>query len=209
MWCVGELDHEYIEKMEDVLAVYERPYSAACPVICLDEKPVCLHADVRPACPMAPGRAVRRDNGYQRNGTANLFAVVEPKAGKHFSRATPDRKGPQFALLIRDIVTSYSSARTIHLVMDNLNTRCKKSLVDHYTPKHGSWLNQAQTELSLVSRQCLGKRRIPTLEQLQTETRAWTRKANRHKRRIQWNFTRKKARLRFGYKRNLSRRSKN
>jgi len=94
MWCVGELDEEYIEKMEDVLAVYERPYSAAHPVVCLDEKPVSLHADVRPVRPMVPGHGIRRDNEYKRNGTANIFAAVEPKAGRHFTRATPDRSGP-------------------------------------------------------------------------------------------------------------------
>jgi transposase len=224
MWCVGELDEEYIEKMEDVLSIYERPYSAAHPVVCLDEKPVSLHADVRPARPMVPGHCIRRDNEYKRNGTANIFAVVEPKAGRHFTRATPDRSGLQFALLVRDIVTAYPSARTIHLVMDNLNIHRKKSLSGHlgpaqadylwsrlrvhYTPKHGSWLNQAEIELSLISRQCLGKRRIPTLERLQSETRAWTQKADHQRLRIQWHFTRKNARQKFRYLKNVSMRSK-
>jgi hypothetical protein len=140
MWCVGELDDEYIEKMEDVLSVYERPYSAAHPVVCLDEKPVSLHADVRPARPMVPGHGIRRDNEYKRNGTANIFAVVEPKAGRHFTRATPDRSGLQFALLVRDIVTAYSSARSIHLVMDNLNIHRKKSLTDHLGPAQADYL---------------------------------------------------------------------
>jgi len=173
---------------------------------------------------MAPGHVIRRDNEYKRQGTANIFAVVEPKTGKHFTRATPDRSGLQFALLIRDIVKAYPSARTIHVVMDNLNIHRKKSLIDHlglhqadslwgrlkvhYTPKHGSWLNQAEIELSLVSRQCLGRRRIPALERLQSEIRAWTRNANRQNLRIQWNFTRKKARQKFGYLRNVSTRSK-
>ena len=125
MWCVGELDDEYIEKMEDVLSVYERPYSAAHPVVCLDEKPVSLHPDVRPARLMVPGHGIRRDNEYKPNGTANIFAVVEPKAGRHFTRATPDRSGHQFALLVRDIVTAYPSTRTIHLVMDNLNIHAR------------------------------------------------------------------------------------
>ena len=225
MWCVADLDDEYIGKMEDVLSVYERPYSAARPVICVDEKPVSLPADVRPARPMSSGHGIRRDNEYKRNGTANIFAAVEPKTGRHFARATPDRSGYQFALLIRDIVAAYPCARTIHLVMDNLNTHRKKSLTDHlgqkqadylwsrlkvhYTPKHGSWLNQAEIELSLISRQCLGKRRIPALKALQSEIRAWNRQANRQKLCIQWNFTRKKARLKFGYIKNLSRRSKN
>ena len=90
--------------MEDVLAAYERPYSVAQPMACLDEKPVSLHADVRPVRPLAGGHAIRRDNEYKRNGTANIFAVVEPKTRKHFTRATPDRSAFQFALMVKDIV---------------------------------------------------------------------------------------------------------
>src|SRR5712692_7977999 len=84
MWCVAELNPEYIEKMEDVLAVYEKPYHAAEPVVCIDEKPVTRHAEVRPPVPMAPGKIAKRDNEYERCGTANVFCAVEPKAGRHF-----------------------------------------------------------------------------------------------------------------------------
>ena len=223
MWCVAELDEEYIAKMEDVLALYEKPYRSAEPVICLDEKPVSLHADVRPCRPMRPGHLARRDNEYKRSGTANIFAVVEPKAGRHFTCATTNRSAAQFAAVIQDLVTAYPFARKIHLVMDNLNIHCRKSLTDrlgqqvggylwsrlkvHYTPKHGSWLNQAEIELSLVSRQCLGTRRIPILETLQSELRSWNTRANRDRTRIQWKFTRKAARVKFGYQRTLSKRS--
>jgi hypothetical protein len=215
MWCVAELNDSYVACMEDVLAVYEKPGSVSEPVVCLDEKPVSLHRDIRPVRPMGPGKPIRRDNEYKRNGTANIFGVVEPRAGKHFTRATPDRSGHQFALLIRDLVAAYPFARRIHLVMDNLNIHRRKSLTDcfgeeqggylwsrlkpHYTPKHGSWLNQAEMELSLVSRQCLGKTRIPILSDLQDRVQAWNRNANRRKLRIDWNFTRKKARIKFGY----------
>ena len=89
MWCVAELNPEYIQKMEDVLATYEKPYTAAEPVVCLDEKPVTLHADIRPPIPAAPGRMAKRDNEYKRCGTANVFCVVEPKAGRHFTLPTP------------------------------------------------------------------------------------------------------------------------
>jgi transposase len=224
MWCIAELDEEYITKMEDVLAVYEKPYRRAEPVICLDEKPVSLHADVRPFRPARPGRNARRDNEYKRCGTANIFAVVEPKAGRHFSCATPDRSAAQFAQIVQRIVAAYPFARKIHLVMDNLNIHCRKSLTDHlgekegsylwsrlnvhYTPKHGSWLNQAEIELSLISRQCLGSRRIPTLNQLASSVRSWSAEANRNRLRIPWRFTRKAARTKFGYKRNTSKRSK-
>jgi hypothetical protein len=223
MWCVADLDDAYIARMEDVLACYEQPYSAAEPVVCLDEKPVSLHSEVRPPQPASPGHAAKRDNEYRRHGVANIFAVVEPKAGKHLSRVTPDRSALQFALTIQDLVLAYPFARTIHLVMDNLNTHCRKSLVAHlgeqeadylwsrltvhHTPKHGSWLNQAEIELSLISRQCLGKRRIPTVQSLRNELQRWTKDANLRKLRINWNFTRKSARKTFGYVKNQSRRS--
>jgi transposase len=215
MWCVAELDRNYIERMEDVLAVYEKPYQTAEPVICLDEKPVSLHADVRPPRPARPGKPARPDNEYKRCGTANVFGAVEPKAGRHFTTATPNRSAAQFAHMVNHIVDQYPAARTIHLIMDNLNIHCGKSLVDsfgqqkggdlwdrltvHYTPKHGSWLNQAEIELSLYSRQCLGKRRIPDLGALQRETRVWNRKTDRKRTKINWQFTRKKARKAFHY----------
>jgi DDE superfamily endonuclease len=224
MWCVAELDEEYIAKMEDVLALYEKPYRSAEPVLCLDEKPVSLHGEVRPCRPLRPGHIARLDNEYKRGGTANIFALVEPKAGRRFTRATTNRSAAQFALVIQDLVAAYPFARHIHLVMDNLNIHCCKSLTDHlgvkqgrylwsrlkvhYTPKHGSWLNQAEIELSLVSRQCLGSRRIPNLELLQSEIHAWNARANRDKTRIQWKFTRRAARAKFGYERNTFKRSK-
>jgi DDE superfamily endonuclease len=223
MWCVAELDEAYVAKMEDVLALYEKPYRSAEPVICLDEKPVSLHADVRPYRPARPGRIAKRDNEYKRRGTANIFAVVEPQTGRHFTCATPNRSAAQFAMVIQHLVAAYPFAHKIHVVMDNLNIHCRKSLTDHlgakqgrylwsrlkvhYTPKHGSWLNQAEIELSLMSRQCLGTRRIPTLDLLQSEVRSWNTKANRDQTRIQWRFTRKAARIKFGYKRNTSKRS--
>src|SRR6185369_17275719 len=97
MWVVADLDDDYIAKMEDVLEVYERPYDPQQPLICLDEKPITLHADVRLATPAVPGREARRDNEYKRCGTANVFCAVEPKAGRHFTFATPDRSGFEFA----------------------------------------------------------------------------------------------------------------
>ncbi len=143
----------------------------------MDEKPVVLHADVRPPRPMRPGRIARRDSEYQRRGTANVFCGVQPKAGRHFTKPTPNRSSPQFADYLVEIVASYPEADTIHLVMDNLSSHTRKALVDrfgekiggllwerftvHYTPKHGSWLNQAEIEISLFTRQCLGRRRIP------------------------------------------------
>jgi hypothetical protein len=216
MWVVADLDEEYITKMEDVLEVYERPYDQQEPVVCLDEKPITLHADVRPASPAAPGREARRDNEYERCGTANVFCAVEPKAGRHFTFPTPDRSGFEFARVTVELALAYPEARTIHLVMDNLNIHRQKALADvfgaamtaqvwdrftvHYTPTHGSWLNQAEIEIGLFSRQCLGKRRIPSLKVLKAEAKAWNRRMNRDRVKINWKFDRRAARRKFGYK---------
>src|ERR1044071_8449417 len=106
MWCIAELDDEYIEKMEDVLETYERPYDPDEPVVCLDEKPVTLHAYIRPPCPAAPGREARRDSEYERCGTANVFCAVEPKGGRHFTSPTPDRSAFAFACFRCDVALS-------------------------------------------------------------------------------------------------------
>ena len=221
MWCVAELDEEYIRRMEDILAVYEKPLSEREPVVCIDEKPVVLHADLRLPIPLRPGRELRRDSEYERRGTANTFCGVEPKAGRHFTRATPDRSSPQFADYLLEVAEHYPAADTIHLVMDNLSSHSRKAVVEqygekaggwlwdrftvHYTPTHGSWLNQAEIEISLFSRQCLGQRRIPSLRDLRREARAWNRRMNRKGVTIDWQFTRRKARAKFGYKNNIMR----
>jgi len=192
-------------------------------VVCLDEKPVTLHADVRPVVAAEPGREARRDSEYERRGTANVFCAVEPLAGRHFSFATPNRSGPEFAIVAAKLALAYPDARTIHLVMDNLNIHRRKPLTEtfgadvgteiwdrftvHYTPKHGSWLNQAEIEIGLFSRQCLGKRRIPDLKTLTRETRAWNRRMSRSKTRICWKFGRKDARRKFSYNKNTFKRS--
>ncbi len=210
--------------MEDVLEVYERPYDPTQPVVCLDEKPITLHADVRPASPIAPGREARQDNEYKRCGTANVFCAVEPKAGRHLTFPTPDRSGFEFAQVAVRLALAYPNAKTIHLVVDNLNIHSRKSLSDafgdemaaevwgrftvHHTPTHGSWLNQAEIEIGMFSRQCLGKRRLPTLQILRREARAWNRRMNRDRIKINWRFDRKTARRKFGYKPNFFTRSK-
>jgi len=224
MWVVADLDEDYIAKMKDVLEVCERPYDQQEPVVCLDEKPITLHADVRPATPATPGREARRDNEYERCGTANVFCAVEPKAGRHFSFPTPDRSGFEFARVMVNLALAYPEAKTIHLVMDNLNIHRRKTLADafgaematqvwerfavHYTPTHGSWLNQAEIEIGMFSRQCLGKRRIPSLKILKAEARAWNRRVNRDRVQIAWKFDRKAARRKFGYNSKSFKRSK-
>jgi hypothetical protein len=219
MWCVPELNVEYIERMEEVLEVYERPYNPQAPVVFLDEKPVVLHAEVRPGIPARPGTSAKRDYEYKRHGSANVFCAVEAKAGRHFTHSTPNRKGPEFAKMIQRLAHNYPHARTIHLVVDNLNTHCRKSLerhfgIDkakalwerftvHHTPKHASWLNQAEVEISLFSRQCLGQRRIPSLGTLRPEAKAWNQRIHRDRIMIQWKFSRTDAQKSFHYQSNL------
>jgi hypothetical protein len=137
MWCVAELNNEYIAKMEDVLETYERPYHPQEPVVCLDEKPVTLHADVRPTSPAAPGREARRDNEYERCGTANVFCTVEPQAGRPFTFPTPNRSASQLAQVVSHLAVQYPEAETIHLIVDNLNIHCRKSLTDYYGEERG------------------------------------------------------------------------
>jgi transposase len=215
MWCVAKLDEQYIERMEDVLEVYENPLSASAPVVCIEEKPVVLHEDIRALIPMRPGQVARRDYEYKRCGTANVFCGVEPKAGRHFTKVTPTRCSAEFADYLLEIAARYPEADTIHLVMDNLSTHTRKALVVrfgvkagtwlwnrftvHYTPKHGSWLNQAEMEVSLFSRQCLGKRRIGNIAALRKQARAWDRRVNRDRITIQWKFTRRHARRTLHY----------
>ena len=130
MWCVAELNEEYVSRMEDLLELYERPQNPEEPVLCFDEKPVTLHADIRPASPAQPGREARRDSEYARCGTANIFCAVEPKAGRHFTYPTPNRSAVEFAKVIVDLALQYPAARTIHLGLDNLNIHRPKSLTD-------------------------------------------------------------------------------
>ena len=206
MWCVPTVDAAYAERMEDVLALYEQPYNPTEPVVCLDEKPVVLHQDKRSGSAAAPGQPAKRDYEYKRRGTANVFCAVEPLAGRHFTWPTPNRSGAEFAKALQRLAGSYPSARTIHLVLDNLSTHSLRSLCRHFgeqqgqalwqrftihhTPKHASWLNPAEIEISLFRRQCLGSRRIATLGELRIESRAWNKSINRQRLKINWTFSR-------------------
>ena len=182
----------------------------------LDERPIQLLDDARkPIAADRPGLIFKRDSEYVRKGTANVFCAVESKAGRHFTRVTKNRKSPEFAKMVAGIARAYSGAKTIHLVMDNLNTHGQKSLMNfygerkglklwerftqHYTPKHGSWLNQAEIEIGIFSRQCMGKDRIADIEALRRRAGSWNRRVNRQKLKINWGFTVEKARRKFKY----------
>jgi hypothetical protein len=198
--------------MEDVLDQYEKPLDPREPVICLDEQSYQLLDDTRPTQPAAPGQVAKQDYEYRRCGTCSVFVAVEPKAGKRFVQARAHRKRPDFARFVRDLGKRYPDAKRIHLVLDNLNTHNEASLVEtlgakqakhllqriewHHTPTHASWLNMAEIEISIMTKQCLD-RRLASLEDVQQQLTAWTRDRNRQKATIEWTFHRADARRVF------------
>lgn len=215
MWCIPELTPEFIGRMEDVLDLYAKPYDYKKPVVCLDEKPVQLVKDARESIPGKPGSIKKRDYEYIRAGTANVFCIVEPKGGRHFTYVTKNRKGKEFAKVLNRIANHYSHADKIYLIMDNLRTHSLKSLTDfygeeksneiwnkfeiHFTPKHASWLDQAEIEIGIYSRQCLGKSRVGDIDELRRRTNAWNNEVNKKRLKINWTFSTKEARKKFNY----------
>lgn len=199
--------------MEDVLEVYTRPYDPKRPQVCMDEVSKQLVGETRTPIPAAPGQPERCDYEYVRNGVANLFMFFEPLAGWRKVKVTERRTMVDWAHAIRELVDlHYPEAEKIVLVMDNLNThdigslyeafppeeafRIAQKLEIHFTPKHGSWLNMAESELSILSRQCLN-RRIPSLERLQREVTAWQNERNQAVTPMIWRFTTEDARVRL------------
>lgn len=201
--------------MEDVLQVYTRPYNPQRPQVCIDEKSKELHSDLatRQPLPLQPGRRARQDYEYKREGTANIFMMVEPLAGKRWVRVTDRRTKLDFAEQLRIMADErYPDAEVIVLVVDNLNThgpwvlyeafppeeaeRIASRIEWHYTPEHGSWLNIAEIELSVLQLQCL-KRRIPDKETLTSETGAWEQSRNEAHTTVRWHFTTADARIKL------------
>jgi hypothetical protein len=191
--------------MEHVLEVYHQPYDPHRPLVCFDEKSLQLLKDSRAPIAIRPGHSRRQDYEYKRNGTRNLFIFVEPKAGRRHVLVTRRRTKQDFAYAMRYLVdTLYPAAACIDVVLDNLNTHTYLALVEtfgkpeadriwqrlcfHYTPTHGSWLNMAEIELSILSRQCLS-RRLPDEWTLALEIIAWENTRNAAKAKIHWSFT--------------------
>jgi hypothetical protein len=199
--------------MEDVLDVYHRPYDENRPLVCLDEASKQLIGEVIEPIPAEPGRPERYDSEYSRNGTANLFLLTMPLLGWRAVHVTERRTALDFAEVVRWLVEEvHEEAEKVVLVMDNLNTHKVASLYEaflperarriaekleiHYTPKHGSWLNMAEIELSVLARQCLG-RRIETREELEREVAAWEEERNERGVEIRWRFTTADARIKL------------
>jgi len=199
--------------MEDVLGVYTRPYDPRCPQVCLDETSRQLLGEVNPPIPVTSGRPARTDYEYERNGTCNLFLVCEPLAGWRHVTVSDRRTRIDWAHCVKDLIdVHYPNAERIVLVQDNLNTHTPASLYEafgpaeakrladklelHATPKHGSWLNMAEIELSVLAEQCLDRRLAdrPTLER---EVAAWQATRNRTRRKVDWRFTTADARIKL------------
>ena len=213
-WCIPKKDDpEFIACMEDVLDVYEMPYDPARPVVCMDEKPYQLLGEAREPLPMRPGDDAKIDSEYIRNGTCSIFAFVEPLGGRHHVSVREHRTALDWAEEIHYLVDEmYPHAEKIVLVMDNLNThkpsslykryppeearRIFKKLEIHYTPKHGSWLDMAEIELNVMTRQCLS-RRIDNIGLLKSELAAWERERNADSAQIHWQFTTVNARVKL------------
>ena len=212
-WVIPTVGAAFVACMEDVLDLYAEPYDATCPVVCFDEVPIQLIGEKRAALPMRPGTPERIDYEYIRKGTCNAFVLVEPLRGWRHLTVTAHRANTDFAAQMRWLVDEgYPTAQRIRVVLDNLSThktaalyetyppaearRLARKLEFHYTPTHGSWLNMAELELSVVARQCLDQR-IPTVERLREILTSYESRRNAVQATITWQFTNEKARIKL------------
>ena len=214
-WCIPpEQNAAFVAAMEDVLSVYARPYDDNRPVVCMDEKPVQLFANARKSLHSKDGRIEYEDNEYIRNGTACIFMFTEPLNGWRFADAQEHRSREDWARQIKWLLDEqYPNVTKVVLVMDNLNTHNIASLYQtfspdeafrlanwleiHYTPKHGSWLDIAEIELSSLARQCIGKNRIPNLKTLKNLLQPWCTDRNKNQKGVSWHFTTDDARIKL------------
>lgn len=213
MWCIPpDANGDFVWHMEDVLGVYKRAYDPKRPQVCLDEKSVQLLGESRAPLPAAPGRPMRQDSEYQRNGTVNIFLAVEPLGNWRGIKVTEQRTKRDFAHFVKDLVDGqYRDAERIILVMDNLNTHSPASLYEafepeqakrltekleiHHTPKHGSWLNMAEIELSVLGRR-LAERLIDR-NALEMACATVEQERNQSATGIDWRFTTDDARIKL------------
>jgi transposase len=214
MWCIPQVDAEYVARMEDVLDLYAEEADPKRPVVCFDESPTQLIGEVRQPIPAAPGRIERYDCEYRRNGTANLFVFLDVHRPWRKVKVTASRAAVDFAACMRDLVdVHFPKAERIRVVLDNLSThsaaalyqtfpaeearRVLRRLEFHYVPKHASWLNMVEIEIGVLAGQCLD-RRIESIEQLAAEIAIWERQRNAASARIKWMFTCERARAKMG-----------
>jgi len=201
--------------MEDILSVYTRPYDPKRPVVCMDEMPKQLLADTRPSTSVQPGQPAREDYEYERQGVADLFMLFEPLQGQRYVQVTEQRRRAEWAQVMKYLADEvYPQAECIVVVLDNLNThtpaafylvyppeearRLTERFEFHHTPKHGSWLNMAEIELSALVRQCLD-RRLPDIETVAREVQAWQDRRNSEVVKVHWQFTTADARIKLAH----------
>ena len=214
-WVIPpDVDAEFAACMEDVLEIYAQPYDAAFPVVCMDEQPVQLTRETRQPIAATKEHPQRVDYEYERAGTACIFMFAEPLSGWRKVSARPRRTKVDWAFEMEELLrTRYADAEKVILVCDNLNTHTQGAFYEtfeakkarelvrriefHYTPKHGSWLNIAENELSSMTRQSISGRRIENIEMLRAETSAWAESSNEKKRGIDWQFTVENARVKL------------
>ena len=208
MWCIQKITPEFRKCMYDILDLYREPYDSRNPVLGVDEKPKQLIEDSRKPIPMRPGKAEKYDYEYIRNGKANIFVAVEPKHGKRITKVTKQRTKKDFAKFMQEVVLSYPYTETLRIVLDNLNTHFESSFYEtfekdkaekilsklefHYTPKHASWLNVAEIEISAMDTECTD-RRMKDISFLRKEVEACTKMRNKERCKIDWRFTKKDA----------------
>jgi DDE superfamily endonuclease len=205
-WCIPEVGAQFVWRMEDVLELYEEPYDLKKPTVCFDELPYQMVAEKRVPLPAKPARPARYDYEYERKGVCNLFMFFEPKASWRHIDIRERRTAHDFAQQMRKLVDEhYPEAEKIRVVLDNLNTHTGAALYEafepqearrilgklefHYTPKHGSWLNQVEIEFSVLTRECIGGRRIPDQGTLEQEAAAWERDRNERGATVEWRFS--------------------
>lgn len=204
MWCIPTVGSEYVARMEDILDIYAQPVDPLKPLVCFDERPTQLLDDIMVPIPMSIGQTKRIDYQYERCGTANVFMMVAPLIGWRHVKVTETRRKMDFAHVMRDLVdVHFPDAPVITVVLDNLNThtfgalyeafapeearRIARRLDFHYTPKHASWLNMAEIEISVLSRQCL-KERVPSVARLTDVSSHWAERRNQQQVKINWCF---------------------
>ena len=212
-WVIPPLQNgDFVANMEKVLEVYKRPYDEKYPVVCMDESPKQLIGESRTPIEAIPGSIEKFDYEYVRNGVCNIFMSNEPLSGKRFVKVTEKKQKRDWATFLEEIAKQYVHAEKITLVMDNYETHKPGSLYDTfsadkakslwdkfdfiYTPKHGSWLNMAEIELNVLMGQCLN-RRIPDIEKVKTEVKAWQEARNNKNAKINWQFTTVYARIKL------------
>ncbi|HWR62422.1 MAG TPA: IS630 family transposase [Clostridia bacterium] len=204
---------EFVARMEDILEVYALPYDPKIPLVCMDEQPYQLLGESREPVPMKPGQPGKQDYEYTREGTCSIFMFTEPLNGTRHVHVSRRRTKQDWALRIQELLDSfYPDVKRVRLVMDNLNTHTISSLYEtfppevalnlarrldiHFTPKHGSWLNIAEIELSAMTKQCLG-RRIASIDKLQDQLSAWEAKRNSGTKSVDWQFKTEDARIKL------------